>query len=223
MNSLRTALLALMLLALPVAAQAYTITWDNYSVPGVSVTGIGGSLATKSQSGIGSLGISGGVNGEISIGQGLLITFDSPQIVNTLDLSLLYTSGNYGDIGDEVAGFTGSRGSGSSLQVFSNSLTADTPTSGILTGPGSVVNLDPAVENNGALWRITNPFGTQAVTSILLSALDNGIAPNLGGSNTDFGLNALSTTATPIPGSFLLLGAGMVGLGAWRRMRTTTS
>ena len=76
MNALRTILFSLMYLVLPVAAQAYSLTWDNYSAPGVTFTPFGGGLTTSSQGGVGSLGVSGGVNGEISIGQSILISFD---------------------------------------------------------------------------------------------------------------------------------------------------
>ncbi|WP_022662549.1 hypothetical protein [Paucidesulfovibrio longus] len=213
MRNLTTiALLLAALLLLPAGASAYSITVDNYAgLSGVDFTASGGSLATKTVAGITGLGVSGGVTGEIGLGQSITISFDQAQYVNSLSLAQLYTAGNYSDGADEVAAITVLGGFGS--RTFT--LTASEATSATWTGFGSVLNLDPAVNNSGALWQLINPFGDLAISSIVLSAADS--LAGAGSTNSDYGFHSMETTATPIPGAVWLLGSGLLGLIGLRR------
>lgn len=218
-TTITTLLLLAALLLLPTGAFAYDITVDNYNtLSGVTFTPFGGDLQTKTVAGVTGLGVSGGVNGEIGIGQSITITFDQAQYVKNLSLALLYTDGNYGDGGDEVAqiSITGAFGT----QTFF--LTATEATTGTWTGLGTLTNLAPAVDGSGALWQLTDPFGDLAIYSIALTAADNLAGP--GGTNSDYGFHSLETTATPIPGAVWLLGSGLLGLiGLRRRIGFTQS
>ena len=154
-------------------------------------TASGGSLATKTVAGITGLGVSGGVTGEIGLGQSITISFDQAQYVNSLSLAQLYTAGNYSDGADEVAAITilGDFGS----QTFT--LTASEATSATWTGFGSVINLDPAVNNSGALWQLINPFGDLAISSIVLSAADS--LAGAGSTNSDYGFHSMENHGHP--------------------------
>lgn len=218
-NTVTAVILGLtMALALPAMAGAYTIAPDNYaSLAGASLTFSGGDPSIKNVDGYDSLGVSGGVSGEISIGQSITMNFDQAQFVNTIDLVALFTDGNYNDVGDEVAQVTGVYGSDS----WTYTLTADTASSAAWTGLGTVssVESEPGRQGNGGVWTLTDPFGGQAVDSIIFAALDNTQAPNLGGSNSDYGIGSVTTSATPVPGSVWLLGSGLLGLVGLRSAR----
>ena len=86
----KTFLLVLVLLALPITASAYTITWDNLnSNPDVLVTATGGDLQTKTgDGGHTAVGISGGVDGEINLGEAMTFAFSSSQDRGQPDLGL---------------------------------------------------------------------------------------------------------------------------------------
>lgn len=217
MNVTRTFILTLALvIGFTAAAQASVVTWDDYtSVPGVTVTNVGGAFQTKDAHGVSGLGIQGTVDGEISRNQSITFQFDTPQIVNTLELVHLYTNGNYGDQGDEVAKLVAYVGGS---VAFTYTLTATTGTVGTLTGPGSVTNLAPAVEGTGGHWLIENPFASSFIDALMLTPSSNG-STNLGSPNSDFGFHAMTTTATPIPGAIWLLGSGLAGLIGLRRNR----
>jgi hypothetical protein len=219
-NTITTlALVAVLALALPLAASAYTITPDNYdSLADVEVLFGGGGAAIKTVDGYTSLGVSGGEYGEISIGQSITLNFSSSQIVNSIDLVALFTNGNYNDKGDEVAQITAWSGSTS----WTYTLTADTATSAVWTGQGTVSSVEatPGLQGSGGVWTITNPFGNAAIDSLVFTSLDNGVAHDLYSRNTDYGIGAVTTSPTPIPAAAWLLGSGLIGLiGIKRRMR----
>ncbi|MGE4291664.1 MAG: VPLPA-CTERM sorting domain-containing protein [Desulfovibrio sp.] len=211
-NLITTTLLFAALLLLPAGVSAYSITVSNYdALSGVDFTASGGSLTTSAVAGVTGLGVSGGVSGEIGIGQSITIDFAEAQYVNTLNLAQLYTAGNYGDAKDEVASITVLGDFGS--QTFY--LTASEATVANWTGFGTVLNLDPAVAGSGALWQLVNPFGNLAIYSIVLTAADS--FAGAGSTNSDYGFHSMETTTTPIPGAVWLLGSGLFGLVGLRR------
>lgn len=203
-------------------ALSYNATTDGTTAPaGVTFTGYTGaavaSLGLKSQNGITFLGVQGGKNGrgdnEIDFDQSLKVVFSAPQILTILDLGLLFDGDEYRDF-QEIATIT-AIGSG-----LTYNLTATGATSAVYTGPGaSVANVDPAVVNKGATWKISNPFSTTAIWGFVLSPLNNPWAPK-GSDKSDFSLQSFTTRRVPDASSTLALaGLALLGLGAWSRSR----
>ncbi len=216
--NIRIATLTLLLaLLLPTGAMAYNVTWDNYdSIAGVEVLFGGGNAQVKNVDGYKSLGVSGGVGGEISIGQSITMNFSSSQFIDSLSFVALFADGNYNDVGDEIAQVTGYSGG----QSWTYTLTAGI-NAAVWTGLGqaSPLEFNAGLQGNGGVWDIVNPFGDAAIDSLVFTALDNGIAANLGGTNSDFGIGAVTTSPTPIPAAVWIFGSGLLGLIGIRRTR----
>lgn len=213
----RTIITGALLLSLlvPASAFAYNITPSNYdSLTGMNTLFGGGNAALKTVDGYLGLGVSGGVNGEISIEQSITFNFDTAQTINSVSLNALFADGNYGDVGNEVAQITAYSGSTS----WTYTLTAGVD-SAVWTGLGSVSGLEAnaGLQGNGGVWEIINPFGDVAIDSLVFTSLHNGIADNAGSQNSDYGVQGISTTATPIPAAAWLLGSGLFGLIGLRR------
>lgn len=205
----------LLTLLLPVGAFASVITPDNYSsVTGVDILFGGGNAAVKTVDGYQSLGLTGGVDGEISIGQSITFNFNSSQNVESLNFVALFNDGSYNDVGGEVAQVTGFSGN----QSFTYTLTVTSDTTALWSGSGAVSSPEatPGLEGNGGVWTVTNPFAELPIDSIVFTALDNG-AGGTGGQNSDFGVGGVTTSNTPIPAAAWLLGSGLLGLIGIRR------
>lgn len=207
----------LLALVLPASAFAYSFTPTSYdTLAGLTATFTGGSASIKTVDGSYlSLGVSGGVGGEVSIGQSITLSFDNTQIIQSLDLVALFADGNHGDVGDEVASITALSGGQATTYTLTSGIN-----SAVWTGLGTASGLNPnaGVQGNGGVWQVVNPFGDLAVDSIVFTALDNGMASGVGGKNSDFGIGGMTTTAaTPIPAAAWLLGSGLVGLIGLRR------
>lgn len=179
--------------------------------PGVTFTATGGALAYGvKELTIGVVGVEGpGQNVEINEGQSLILTFDTPHYFNYLTLALLFDGDEFDDQG-EIAGVT------INGLPITYTLMPTSDTTAAWTGAGTVDNLSPATLGSGGVWRINQPFGNQAVSSLVLSPL-----PTLG-SGSDFGLMAFGTAAQSVPDSaspFALLLTSLVGLSWLARRR----
>ncbi|MBT0571540.1 PEP-CTERM sorting domain-containing protein [Curvibacter sp. CHRR-16] len=89
------------------------------------------------------------------------------------------------------------------------------------TGSGSVTNLSPATGNTAGVWKISNPFGSKAITNLVFSAV-NGTCKtgNTCSSQSDYTL--MSVTAVPEAETYamMLAGLGMVGAIVRRRKKS---
>jgi hypothetical protein len=75
------------------------------------------------------------------------------------------------------------------------------------------VNLSPALEGDDGVFTIRNPFGALAVSRIeLRAALDPSLPPTH--VNADYAFGSLTYAVIPEPGTFVLAGLGLLGLGA---------
>jgi hypothetical protein len=211
------------------AAGAYTIDYSQLTVGHHSITNeADGWTATAlpslfevkgAQGGYQGVGVKGKTNGEIDINEFITFQFGTPQVIKDFTLSLLFAKGDlargpYGDP-NEIALVTANNG------AVSYMLQAIGPATAIWTGHGSYDFLgnNATLVGDAAAWKVTNPFGDLAVTSLEFTALQS-----LGGfgNDSDYAFNSLNTaTPVPEPVTILFLGVGVAGLVLVRRRLKT--
>ena len=167
----------------------------------------------KTVNGVTGVGVEGGaVDGEIDNDESIGFAFSEGIYLNTVQICFLYTDGNFGDVGDEIAKFI--------TDIGTWTLTADTATTGTWTGPsGAVSNVSIATEAGGASWIIDAPgtglFGA-GVTSVTMISGN----PGASGSYADFSFQNLDfSREIPAPGALACIAAAGA-LGVTRRRRS---
>lgn len=192
-----------------------------------TVTAIGnGADATFHSKTIGAykgFGIGGGYSdAEIDLdGEKLTVEYDSPTVITELILAFLYPNQAWDDVVDEVARVTVV-----TPAALVGELTAQGSSSAAWTGSASpVINLDLAIADSAAVWKIAMPFGSQLVQKIELTPVAVSGGPD-SALNSDFGIISITDSdgsQVPEAATVLLTGAGLVLLGLtsrkWRSRR----
>jgi hypothetical protein len=164
------------------------------------------------------VGVSGATAGEIDIDESISATFDVPTVLDAFQLMVLYEGPEFGDV-QEVAWVTAFfTGGGSATKALETVFSAP-GTSALWIAPGSVVNVSPALEAEAGVWRVTNPFGTAQLDSVVFTAAA-GICGSVPCTNqSDYSIESMEYTPVPEPTTLLLLGGGLVGLATRRRRK----
>ena len=193
---------------------------------GTSAATFGDATLTTSPSGtftattVGSLpwsviGVSGGsVSNEIDIGvpgsipaEKITLSFGSTGVVvNEITLGLLFRSSVTPNVVNEAAHLQTNAGTACASAICT--LTATGVWRGAFTG---VETLSPATTGNAGVFKVTNPFGSELINSIDFMPW---AISGAGAANSDYGIVSVTytTTVVPEPGTFVLVGLGVLGL-----------
>jgi len=148
---------------------------------------------------------------EIRLNQSLTLTFATPQIFDYLTLGLLFDGDEYDDNQERAGAYV----NGTSLPFI---LTAIGETAADWSFSGAtVLNLSPASWSADGVWKVTNPFGNLAISSLRLSPLSARI-PNK--SESDFGLIAFRSRNVPdaaSSGALFAMALTLLAVAASRR------
>lgn len=196
-----------------------TYTAHNF-IPDVDATftSSGGTFQKKTQDGFTGVGVSGKTAGEIDIGESITGSFSQNIIITNISLGLLFDGPEYGDV-QETAKITATFLGGATKDYF---LTATGLTTATWTGLGSVTNISPAANGQGALWSISNPFGDALVSSLSFTAVAGLCGSGSCNNQSDFVLYCISAVPEPSTYALLMAGVAAVGYSARRKAKQVT-
>lgn len=194
-------------------ANGVTTGTSSASFLGATLTSTGGSFSKSTTPGINPntvIGVNAGYIGtEVDVsGERLSLTFGSTgAIVNQITVGMLFLSSAGGDTYNEAVQLLTN---GGSTCATSSTVYCILSASGFYRG-ALVQNISPATAGNGGIFRITNPFGSELISTLDLVPWAIGTP---GAANSDFGLVSITytTTAIPEPGTIVLAGLGLLGL-----------
>jgi hypothetical protein len=187
--------------------------FESRTIGGITATGV--TTFAKDAHGDPAGGALDYVNGEID-GYGpefIRLDFKAPVRVADFTLAFLYPEGEFHDEVFETAEIRFWNGAASSRH-----LTASGTTSASWDGTGSVENVSPAEDDTpgGGAWKVSNPFGSDAVTSVTFLP---GVPPIGSSAYSDFSLGEINVTPVPEPATMLLLGLGLLGVAGLMRKK----
>lgn len=170
------------------------------------------------QAGYQGVGVKGATAGEVDNGEYINATFTTNIQLASINLGLLFDGPEYSDVNEKVQ--VSATYADNSVHTFV--LTATGATSALWSGLGTVVNLSPAVAGLGGAWSVLNPFGTNDIKTLSLTALTGscGTAGGACSNQSDFTLISVTTVPEPESYAMLLAGLGLMGTIVRRRNKS---
>lgn len=175
-------------------------------------------LGTNDGVGVDRTSVSDNAN-EIEIGETITLSTIPALAFASFKVGLLFDGPEFGDY-QEIATFTGTNLTGAeSIYRLTATYTSAAGVTATWSGPGTVVNLSPAVQPGGAaVWQVNNPFGDQVFSSLVLGAEPGLCAPGLTcTSQSDYAL--MQVALVPEPSEYAMMLAGLAAVGFMVRRR----
>lgn len=201
-------------------AAGFSVGQMSANFTNATVTSVGGSFTKINSVGNNSSTVVGVSTGFVSTesdtdGEQFTINFSGGgAVISEITLGLLYRQGEWDVAANEQARLKTNTGDCSTLNCL---LEANATFRGLTAG---ITTLSQGVEQQGGIFRITNPFGSSVINTLELIAFNNG---GSGDAASSFGLVSVTYTSVPEPGTLLLVGGGALVLGLVRRWRAASA